>query len=247
MNQFSIDINCDVGEGVGNEAELFPFISSCNIACGGHAGTKQTMLQAAQLAKARGIKVGAHPSYPDQANFGRELMDITDAELIESIQSQLSTFIEVLKELQIPLHHIKAHGALYNQTAKDEHLAKVYLKAIQDYKDMALLYVPYNSVVAKLAKENGFRVAYEGFADRNYNADLSLVSRKDENALIQNPKQVLKHILPMIKTGKVCTVTEEFVEISVQTLCIHGDTAAALEILTYISEELPRNQVHIEK
>ncbi|SDQ72267.1 5-oxoprolinase subunit PxpA [Flagellimonas zhangzhouensis] len=247
MNQFSIDINCDVGEGVGNEAELFPFISSCNIACGGHAGSRETMMEVAQLAAIHGVKVGAHPSYPDKANFGREAMDISKEELIQSVQSQLSTFDEVLEELKIPLHHIKAHGALYNQISKDELLARVFLKAIESYRDNALLYVPFNSVVEKLALEMGFKIAYEAFADRNYNVDLSLVSRKQENALIQDPKEVLHHILPIIKEGSVKAVNGEFVEISAQTLCVHGDTAAALKILTYISEELPRNLVHIEK
>ncbi len=247
MNEYFIDINCDVGEGVGNEADLFPFISSCNIACGGHAGSLQTMMQVAQLAAKHGIKVGAHPSYPDKANFGREVMDISKEELEQSIQTQLATFDEVLKQQQISLHHIKAHGALYNQTAKDEKLAKVYLKAIKSYRNKALLYVPFKSVVAQLALEMEFKIAHEAFADRNYNADLSLVSRIEQNALIQNPEQVLQHILPMIKQGRVKAMNNEFVEISAQTLCVHGDTAAALEILTYISEELPRNQVHIEK
>jgi len=204
-------------------------------------------MEVAQLAKIHRIKVGAHPSYPDRANFGREVLNISEEQLIQSIQSQLSTFDEVLRELDIPLHHIKAHGALYNQTAKDEELAKAFLKAIYSYKEDTLLYVPFNSVVAKLAIESGFNIAYEAFADRNYNADLSLVSRQQENALIQAPEQVLQHILPIIKQGKVKAINNEFIEISAQTLCVHGDTASALEILTYISKELPRNQVHIEK
>jgi len=132
MGQFKIDINCDVGEGVGNEADIFPFISSCNIACGGHAGDQETMLKVAYLAKKHNLKVGSHPSYPDKANFGREVMDISDQNLIQSIRKQLADFDEVLKQEQISLHHIKAHGALYNQTAKDEELAKAYLDAIDD-------------------------------------------------------------------------------------------------------------------
>ncbi|MHA7832522.1 MAG: 5-oxoprolinase subunit PxpA [Flagellimonas sp.] len=247
MGQFKIDINCDVGEGVGNEADIFPFISSCNIACGGHAGDQETMLKVAYLAKKHNLKVGSHPSYPDKANFGREVMDISDQNLIQSIRKQLADFDEVLKQEQISLHHIKAHGALYNQTAKDEELAKAYLDAIDDYKDRVLLYVPYNSVVAKLAKERGFKLWFEAFADRNYNSDLSLVSRKDENALIEDPEAVLRHILPIIKNSKVVAVNGESLIIKANTLCIHGDTVSALKILMYLSSALPKNQVEIQK
>ena len=247
MNQFKIDINCDVGEGVGNEADIFPYISSCNIACGGHAGDLETMFKVASLAKKHQLKVGAHPSYPDKANFGREVMNISNQALIQSIEQQLTDFDKVLKGEEIPLHHIKAHGALYNQTAKDEDLAAVYLDAIVGYKEKALLYVPFDSVVAKMAKEQGFSVWFEAFADRNYNSDLSLVSRKDENALIEAPEAVLQHILPIIKNGKVWTVEREWRKIQADTLCIHGDTVSALKILMYLSKQLPQNQVHIQK
>ncbi|MBO0329767.1 5-oxoprolinase subunit PxpA [[Muricauda] lutisoli] len=247
MHKFKIDINCDVGEGVGNEADIFPFISSCNIACGGHAGDKKTMLKVASLAKQHNIKVGSHPSYPDKANFGREVMDISDQDLIQSIKRQLLDFDEVLEQEGIPLHHIKAHGALYNQTAKDENLAKVYLDAIKDYKERVLLYVPFNSVITRIAEERGFKIWFEAFADRNYNSDLSLVSRKEENALIEAPEAVLKHILPIIKKNEVFTLNSESRKIQADTLCIHGDTVSALKILMYLSKELPKNQVEIQK
>mgnify|MGYP001628281198 CR=1 FL=1 len=124
MMQYKVDINCDVGEGVGNEADIFPYISSCNIACGGHAGDTETMYRVVSLAKQHRLKVGAHPSYPDKTNFGREVMDISNKDLVQSIQKQLSDFDAVLQQEEVTLHHIKAHGALYNQTAKDKELAK---------------------------------------------------------------------------------------------------------------------------
>lgn len=245
MDQFTIDINCDVGEGVGNEAQIFPYISSCNIACGGHAGDMETMREIVSLAKQHGLKVGAHPSYPDKANFGREVMDISNEDLIQSIQSQLADFDEVLNQGEITLHHIKAHGALYNQTVKDNQLAIAYLDAIAAYKNEAILYVPFGSEIARIAQEQGFQVWYEAFADRNYNPDLSLVSRKTENALIEQPEAVLQHILPIIKKGEVLTVEAGLRQISADTLCIHGDTVSALDILMYLSRELPQNQVKI--
>lgn len=247
MDRSKVDINCDVGEGVGNEADIFPYISSCNIACGGHAGDWDTMLKVALLAKKHGLKIGAHPSYPDKANFGREVMDIPSQDLIQSIRKQLADFDKVMRQEDITLHHIKAHGALYNQTAKDGELAKVYLDAIVAYRDNAVLYLPYGSVIANMAKERGFQVWFEAFADRNYNSDMTLVSRKEKNAIVEEPEQVLQHILPIIKNDEVISVKGESLKICAHTLCIHGDTASALKILMYLSKELPKNRVHIQK
>ena len=247
MKEWHIDINCDVGEGIGNEPELFRHISSCNIACGGHAGNLDTMTEVIQLAKRHHIKIGAHPSYPDRLNFGREAMDIPAAELKQSIKDQLSTFCGILKKENIQLHHIKAHGALYNQTAKDADLAKIYLDAIANFKDKTLLYVPFKSVIAKMAIKKGFQLCYEGFADRNYNSDLSLVSRKLSNALIQEPNQVLEHILPIIKEHRVIDITGSSTNIEAETLCVHGDTDSALEILVYLTQELPKHRVRLLK
>lgn len=247
MKQFAIDINCDVGEGIGNETEIFPYISSCNIACGGHAGNEESMSEVVDLALQYSVKIGAHPSYPDKENFGREVMDIPNEELIQSIRNQLQTFEGILDRKKAILHHIKAHGALYNQIAKDGELAKMYLEAISAYRQNAILYVPFDSLVANKAKEMGFKIWYEAFADRNYNEDLSLVSRKNKDALIQEPKEVLLHMLPVIKDAKVKTVSGKFHKIEANTLCVHGDTASALEILMYLSRELPKHQVQIQK
>ncbi len=247
MGTWSIDINCDVGEGVGNEASLFPFISSCNIACGGHAGDVSTMTDIVKMAKAHRIKIGAHPSYPDKVNFGREVMDIPDVDLKQSIAEQLDVFDKVLQAENTQLHHIKAHGALYNQTAKDSHLASVYLEAIEPFREKAFLYVPDGSVIAELALGYGFRFIYEAFGDRNYNPDLTLVSRKKENAVILEPSKVLHHVLPIVKEGKVLTVDGSDQSIKAKTICIHGDTPSALQILTYLSKELPKHRVQLQK
>jgi UPF0271 protein len=173
-------------------------------------------------------------------------MDISPQELQDSIKDQLKTFMKVLQEEQVSLHHIKAHGALYNQTAKDEALAEIYLDALVPYVTETLLYVPFGSEISKKVQQRGFDVWYEAFADRNYNNDLSLVSRKLPNALIQNPGKVLQHVVSIITEGKVLAVTGEKIGIEAQTLCIHGDTASALEILMYLSEELPNHQVRVQ-
>ncbi|WP_222984293.1 5-oxoprolinase subunit PxpA [Flagellimonas meishanensis] len=247
MKGWKIDISCDVGEGVGNEALLFPHISSCNIACGGHAGDRGTMTDVVLLAKKHKIKIGAHPSYPDKANFGREVINISGAMLKESIEQQLADFDEVLTAEDCTLHHIKAHGALYNQTAKDARLARVYLESLEGYRDQTLLYVPFGSIIAQMAVDLGFSIWHEAFADRNYMEDLSLVPRKERNAVIEEPEKVLEHILPIIKEDTVLTPTGKIKKIKANTLCVHGDTPSALEILMYLSKELPKHQVQLQK
>ena len=246
MIKIEIDINCDVGEGIGNETLLLPLISSCNIACGGHAGDLSSMHHVVQLAIKNKVKIGAHPSYPDSANFGRLSIKIEKAVLQQSIKEQIDVLQAILKKEKTPLHHIKPHGALYNDIAKDENLAMVFLEAIQAYKDTSFLYVPYDSVIENLAKKNGFTVLLEAFADRNYNADLSLVSRKMPNAILEVPEEVLEHLVRMVKDSKVKT-SEGLVKILADTYCIHGDTPAALQILTYLSTTLAQYQIYTKK
>ncbi|WP_405397693.1 5-oxoprolinase subunit PxpA [Maribacter sp. Asnod2-G09] len=246
MTKRTIDINCDVGEGVGNEEALFPLISSCNIACGGHAGSKESILFCLELAKKYNVKVGAHPSYPDRENFGRVSMDISSDALIQSIKQQLQLFTSLCDQVDVELHHIKPHGALYNDIAKDEHLAKTFLKGIEEKKKSVVLYVPYCSVIQRLALENGFKVLVEAFADRNYNTDLSLVSRKESNALITDGKEVLAHLLRMYNENEVKTVNGDNIPIIANTFCIHGDTPSALQILAYLSNELPHHNLLVK-
>lgn len=247
METYHIDINCDLGEGMGNEKDLMPYISSCNIACGGHAGNESTIFEVLQLAKEHQVKVGAHPSYPDKENFGRKVMDISSEALKKSIKEQLALFVKVADRVDVNINHIKPHGALYNAIAKEQALAEVFLDAILDYATKCTLYVPFGSVIASLAVNQGFKVKYEAFADRNYNEDLSLVSRENDNAVITEPQEVVKHLLQMVKKGKVNTISGKLISLKTETFCVHGDTPTALKILTYLSEELPKNQVYIKK
>jgi UPF0271 protein len=242
-----IDINCDVGEGIGNESALFPYISSCNIACGGHAGDLDTMSEVVRLAKKFRIKVGAHPSYPDRENFGRKSLKIEKGLLIESIRKQINCLETILKSADIELHHIKAHGALYNDIAGDLHLSKIFLESIQAYKDGTLIYVPYGSAIEEEALNQSYKISREAFGDRNYNEDLSLVSRLSSQALIEDPKEVLDHIVSMVKNNEVNTLGGEKKTIMADTFCIHGDTSTALQILMYLSDELPKQHIFLKK
>ncbi len=245
-NTIQIDINADVGEGVGNEPEIMSYLSSCNIACGGHAGNLETMTKVVQLAKKHNVKIGAHPSFPDKTNFGRVEMNISAADLHSSLKHQIRTLQNILHTENVQLHHIKPHGALYNLAAKDEKTAKVIIEVIKNIALPLKLYAPFNSVIARMAIEEQIDVIYEAFADRSYNEDLSLVSRKNDNAVLGNKDDILQHVLLMIKAQKVKTISGVEVLLKASTFCVHGDTKNAKEILKYLNLELPRNRIKIQ-
>ena len=202
-----IDLNCDLGEGIGNDEQIMPLISSCNIACGGHVGTSSSIIETITLAKKHKVKIGAHPSYPDQDHFGRVSLRLSKTEFISSIRSQLEVFFKIAQYLDAEVHHIKAHGALYNDLNVNTVLCDWYLEAIDTYFKQIKVYAPYESMLAKRIKGIEKCLVYEAFADRNYNDDLTLVSRKDANAIINSPDDVVAHILYMITSNKVKTIT----------------------------------------
>ena len=246
MGRIFIDINCDVGEGVGNDKDLLPLISSCNIACGGHAGDKASMKETVQLARLYNVKVGAHPSYPDKENFGRTSIRIPQKELIDSIRTQIHNLGVIAEIENLQLHHIKPHGALYNDVAKNKVLAKLFLTSVAKYREEVFLYVPYASEIEREALKQNFKITYEAFADRNYTADLSLVSRQNPQALIIEKEKVLYHVLKMVKHRKVRTITGQETKILAETFCIHSDTPLAFQIVLYLTEELPNHNIHIK-
>lgn len=227
----SIGVNCDIGEGVGDEHELMPFIQHCNIACGGHAGDSESMSEMVKLAIQNNVNIGAHPSYPDKANFGRKSLVFDSEKLIKSIRNQINHLIEIATIEDAKVSHIKPHGALYNDIAKDETLAKTFVKAIAPYKFEMTLFVPFNSVIERIAIEDGFAIFYEAFADRSYNDDLSLLTREDENALITDLKSVVKHVKGMANSGQVNTINKKKSEIRADTFCVHSDNKNAISIV----------------
>lgn len=229
--QHTLDINADVGEGFGNEPQLMPYLSSCNIACGGHAGTPETMRTVVALAKQHSVKIGAHPSYPDVINFGREKMDLSCAALFMSIQKQINGLQDILRDEQVNLHHVKPHGALYNLAAVDEKVALVVVEVMKQFVLPIKLYVPYKSVIADLAIQNNIPIVYEVFADRHYNADLTLMSRKKPEALIHESHVLVEHVYHMVVNKKVKTISGEEVAIKAETCCVHGDTLNAINLV----------------
>lgn len=236
-----LDINCDVGEGVGNEAQLMPFIQSCNIACGGHAGDEASMKEVVRLAKQYKVHIGAHPSYPDRVNFGRKTLKMNADAFLESIQKQVNTLHTIVLDLGLKMNHIKPHGALYNDVAKDKALAQLFLQAIVAFKNQVKIVVPYNSEIAACALAEGFTIIYEGFADRNYKDDLSLVARSEKNAVISNFNAVLTHVLEMLNLDVVTTISGKKVPIKADTFCVHSDTKNAVEIVRKLRVETQGN------
>ena len=182
-----LNINCDLGEGLNNEHLIMPLINSCNIASGGHAGNTKSMIECVEISIRCNVEIGAHPSYPDRLNFGRKKMEISKPELSYSIITQIESLETIASSYGKKLHHIKAHGALYNEMISDIDLADFYLDTIKEYKSKYSIYIPYKSEIEKLASKRGFDIIYEVFGDRNYNDNLSLVSREKENALINDP------------------------------------------------------------
>lgn len=243
---YSIDINCDLGEGVGNDAQLMPYLSSCNIACGGHAGDDNTMRETIRLAIENNVKIGAHPSFPDRENFGRLEMNLPNNELTTVIIDQILRLKILTEEAGGKLNHVKPHGALYNMAAVNDSIAEAVLDAMTPFDKNLILYVPYGSVIARKAIEGKQPIKYEAFADRNYNEDLTLVSRKLDNAVLEDPDQIIDHVIRMIKEKKVKTINGNFSDIEAGTLCVHGDNPHAVAIVSQLSKNLKNNNVSIE-
>ncbi len=241
----TVDINCDVGEGIDNEEFLMPFISSCNIACGAHAGDVLTIDHVIKLALNDNVKIGAHPSFPDRENFGRVAMEISLAELEESLLSQVSLIKERLQLFGGTLHHVKAHGALYNLSATDEATAQVIVNVMKKVAPETTLYVPSNSVIEQIASQSGLKTMMEVFADRNYNDDLTLVSRSEKNAVLTNKEEVIKHISEMIFRKRIKTISGQLIPIKSDTMCVHGDNREAIELVKYINKSLTTQGVQI--
>jgi len=242
----AIDINCDVGEGIATEIELMPFISSCSIACTGHAGSIETIDKSIRLAMLNNVKIGAHPSFPDRENFGRKFLTMPAKSLQKSLEFQIN-----LLQKRVALHgktinHIKAHGALYNAMAVDEAIAQIFINACQNTVKNVLLYVPFQSKIAALALQHNIPIKYEAFIDRQYNNNLTLVSRSLPNAVIKNPKKAFEHIYAIMVENKVSTILNKKVSIKADTFCIHGDNVKALHILKYITRQLKENDIIIE-
>ena len=238
-----IDINADIGEGSVNDKSLFPLISSCNIACGGHIGDNESINSSIKLAIKHDVKIGAHPSFPDKLNFGRKLIKISGSDLEKSLTSQINLVIKIARNYNKRIHHIKPHGALYNLAFSDFKTCQIIIDCIKKLPYKVSLFSQYKSLLSSLAKENGIKVYNEVFIDREYNDDLSLVSRENKNAITYDLNKINRKILNVFKKKKISSINKVKMNIKADTYCIHGDNPKALIIMKSLISYL--NSYHI--
>lgn len=242
----TININCDLGEGGKLDNQIMPLISSCNIACGGHFGDAESIKNAMQLAQQHSVLVGAHPSFPDLKNFGRLVLTINPTDLKASLHEQLNRFFEKAKQLNVEVHHIKPHGALYHEVAHKPEMAELFLEVVNHFSKEIILYTAPNSVLSKLNISKN-RIYIEVFADRAYHNNGNLVSRSEANAVLTESKQVAEQVLNLALHQKVKTREGEALKFDFDTLCFHSDSPNALKNLQLVNSILQENHIQIEK
>ena len=218
-----IDINCDMGEGIGNDEAIMPYITSANIACGFHAGNAVTIRKTILLTKKHGVHIGTHPSFNDRENFGRTEMACSPDEIYHLVYKQLRLFKTIADDCEVHLHHVKPHGALYNMAAREENLAEAVTLAVKDFNGQLVVYGLSNSFLISKAKEHGLSAKQEVFADRTYEDDGSLTPRSRPNALLEDEEKVVQQVLQMVEEKTVTTTSGKRLPIHADTVCIHGD------------------------
>ena len=245
----TIDLNCDMGESygawkMGADAAIMPLISSANIACGFHAGDPATIRATVGLAVEHGVAIGAHPSLPDLAGFGRRAMKISPQEMYDLVIYQAGALEAFARAAGSRLHHVKCHGALYNMAANDEGLSEAMVRAAKDLGGV-MLYVLSRSKNYEKAKSMGVPVAGEVFADRGYSDDGSLAPRDRPGGMIEDAAQAVKQALAMVEQGYVTSLSGRRVPVSAETLCLHGDQAGAVAFAREIRQALLEREIAI--
>jgi UPF0271 protein len=239
----SIDLNCDMGElpeaiADGTQEALLRSITSANVACGGHAGDERTMRTTIEQALRAGVAVGAHPGYPDRENFGRLELKMSPDAVANSIYEQVRALATVAASCGTKMVHVKPHGALYNQAVKNRELAEAIAKGVAKFSKSLVLMGLAESPMLDVFRDAGFAVAAEAFADRRYEPNGTLRSRKFENALIRDPAEAAKQALSIAQRGIVTAHDGTEVKLTAQTICIHGDTPGSVQIAAVVASAL---------
>jgi len=240
-----IDINADIGEGCFNDEDLFSLISSCNIACGGHFGDKKSIKKSIKLAVNHDVKIGAHPSFPDKLNFGRKIIKISSKDLEKSLTSQINLVIKIARDFNKRIHHVKPHGALYNLAFYDFKTCESIINCIKKIPYEVILFSQYKSLLSNLASKNGIKIYNEVFIDREYNDDLSLVSRENKNAITNDQNIINKKVLNIFKKNQITSINNLHINIKADTYCIHGDNPNALIIMKSLMSFLNSHKISL--
>lgn len=242
----TIDLNCDMGEGFANDAQLMPWISSVNIACGYHAGDADSMQRTLALAIEHQLAIGAHPGFADKANFGRTEVLLPLNEVFDLVITQVQLLQQMAVEMGARLNHVKPHGALYNMSARDALLANTIAKAVYTVDSELVLFGLSGSHSISEAEKIGLRTASEVFADRTYQPNGSLTPRSAANALIGSEEQCLQQVLQMIEQKTVTATNQQAVPIVADTVCLHGDGEHALDFARAIFHKLQQHRIQIQ-
>ena len=246
-----ININCDLGEkskhhSNKHDPDLLKIVNSANVACGYHAGDEETMSQVIKISKENGVSIGAHPSFDDPENFGRERMNLSSSEIEKLVRDQYEILQKIASQHNETVTHIKPHGALNNMGCEDIVLATTLAKTIKAINKDLIYLVPTGSKMEEAAKKLDMNIACEIFADRNYEDDGNLVSRKKPHALITNPEQAKKHVLKMVKTQSINCHSGKQIPCEIDSVCIHGDNSSSLATAKSIKDNLVENGLELK-
>ena len=246
-----ININCDLGEKSKHHSnkydpDLLEIVNSANVACGYHAGDEETMSQMVKISKNNGVSIGAHPSFKDPENFGRERMNLSESDIKKLIIDQYEILQKIALNYGEIVSHVKPHGALNNMACEDIELAKILAKTIKDINKDIIYLVPTGSKMQEAAKKLDMKFACEIFADRNYEDDGNLVSRKKSHALITDPEQAKKHVLKMVQTQSLNCHSGKQIPCEIDSVCIHGDNLSSLATAKSIRENLVENGLELK-
>ena len=246
-----ININCDLGEKSKHHSnkydpDLLNIVNSANVACGFHAGDDESMNQVIEISKKNGVSIGAHPSFNDPENFGRKRMNLSSSEIRKLIIDQYAILQEIASKHGENVTHIKPHGALNNMACEDIELATTLAKSINEISKDLIYLVPTGSKMEEAAKNLNMKIACEIFADRNYEDDGSLVSRKKQNALITDPKEAKKHVLSMVKNQALNCYSGKKIPCEIDSVCIHGDNESSLATAKSIKDNLVDNGLELK-
>lgn len=250
MPELQVDINADAGESfgpwnMGHDRELFPHLSSVNLACGFHAGDPLTMQRTVALARDHGVAVGAHPGFPDRVGFGRRNLDASEAELYADVLYQVGALQVFVRTAGLRMSHVKPHGALYLRMLHDASTAAAVSSAVQAYDPRLPFFVLSGTLMERVARERGVPVVLEAFPERGYLPDGRLAPRHMEGALIHDPREAARRAVLMVTRQKVQALGGEWVQLKAQTLCIHGDNPQAPAIARAIREALEAEGVRV--
>ena len=246
-----ININCDLGEkskhhSNKHDPDLLKIVNSANVACGYHAGDEETMNQVIEISKKNGVSIGAHPSFNDPENFGRERMNLSSSEIEKLINDQYEILQKIACTHEEKVSHIKPHGALNNMACEDIDLATILAKTIKKISTDLIYLVPTGSKMEQAAKKLDMKIACEIFADRNYEDDGNLVSRKKAHALITDPNDAKKHVLQMVKTQSLNCHSGKQIPCEIDSICIHGDNLSSLATAKSIKDNLIENGLELK-